>query len=120
MADMERADDFILQHQAYDTDVNTVHFLACPRALKIIKALFVETEAVTGADQVITFTNEGGDDLDEDLTIALTGAAVGRVTSQDFGDSSENQFAAGDAIEYVSAVAGTAGIGNMVLVCRPL
>jgi len=120
MAEMERVDDFLLTLQGYDVDVATAQFLAAPRALRIIKAIFVETEAVTGADQVVTFTNEDGTDLDDTLTILLAGAAIGRVTEQHFGPGDANAFAIGDAIEFASGVAGTAGTGHLTLVCRPL
>jgi hypothetical protein len=121
MADMERADDFILTlpEYAYSTDATDAELVA-PRACQIIKIYEVETVAATVADSAISVLNAAGTALDDTLTIPFTGSAIGDVNSVDFRPNTKNAFAIGDRMRISSDNGSTVGTGTFVIVCRVL
>jgi len=120
MADMQRADDFVLQFNGYVWTTAGAKFLVVPRNCQIIKVYTIDTVATTIVDDTLTFTNEAGVDLDDTHVIPFTGSAIGRVVSTHFRPNTKNSFAEGDAIEWDSSGGSTVGTGNLTIVCRPL
>lgn len=86
---------------------------------KLTRVHSTTTVAVSGGDAVLTISN-GTDDLDDTLTIAASGSAVGVVDVAEMTDANGyDLFLVGDTLDIANAGAPSAGEALIVLEVRP-
>jgi hypothetical protein len=118
MADMERADDFVVVTEEIDHNAGDTRLFAIPRACRLVKAYGCKAGAFTGASTV-TFSSSYG--ALADTLVIPTGGAAGDIVELDVREEADNQFAEGSIFQFVlDGTPSAASLAAMTFVFRPL